>query len=88
MVSKHKWNKTEVDIKKVLIWIAVLHYFNSFDKKLPVKAYIFHKAASVALQKMHTFVVDILIIRGMIRRTANLKNTSGKMLLIEGSTIH
>ena len=43
--------------------------------------YIFSKAASAALQKMHTFTGDIWIIWGMIRRTANLKNTSGELLL-------
>ena len=58
--------------------VAVLHYF---DKKLPVKVYIFRKAAFSALQKMHTFTGDIRIIWGMIRRTANLKNMSGELFL-------
>ena len=46
----------------MLFPIAILHYFDSFDKKLSVKVYIFRKAASAALQKMHTSTVDILII--------------------------
>ena len=60
----------------MLFRIAVLHYFVSFDKNFPVKVYVFRKAAPAALQKMHTFTGDILIILGMVRRTANLKNTS------------
>ena len=66
----------------MLFQIAVLHYFNSFDKKLPVTVYIFCKAtASAALQKLHTFTGDIWIIWGMIRRTANLRNIYGELLL-------
>ena len=38
------------------------NYFDCFEEKLPMKVYIFRKAASAALQKMHTFAVDILII--------------------------
>ena len=44
--------------QKVLFRIAVLHYFESFDKKLHVEVYIFRKAAPAALQKMHTFMSE------------------------------
>ena len=47
-----------------------------------MKVYIFRKAALAALRKIHTFMVDILIIKGMIRRTVNLKNTSAGELLL------
>ena len=37
--------------------------------------YIFRKAAAAALQKMHTFIVDILIFWGMIKENNSvLKN--------------
>ena len=67
--------------QKVLFWIAVLHVFDSFDEKSRVMVYIFRKAALAALQKIHTLTGDIWIIWGMIKRTANLKKTSGKLLL-------
>ena len=40
------------------IQVAILHYFNSINKKLPVDVYIFHKAAT---SKSNTFTGDILI---------------------------
>ena len=55
----------------MLFRVAVFHYFYSFDKKLPVKVYIFRKAAAAALQKMSTFTGDILIIWGMKMSAAN-----------------
>ena len=60
--------------------IVVLHYFDSFDSKSPVMLYIFRKAASTAVRKVHTFTGDIWIISDMIRRTANLKNTYKELL--------
>ena len=67
----------ESNHQKMLFQIAVLHYFEGFDKRLPVKVYIFRKAAEAALLIMHTSTGDIWVIWGMILRIAHLKNTSG-----------
>ena len=56
--------------QKMLFRMAVLLYVDSIDKKLPVKVFIFCKAASAALQKKHTFTVYILIISGMIKENS------------------
>ena len=65
-----------------------MHYFDSFDKKLPVKGHISRKTASAALPKTHSFAGDIWIILGMIRRAAILKNTSGELFLPSAYGIH
>ena len=44
----------------MLFQIAVLYYFDSFDKKLPVKVSTFCKAATSNLQNIHTYTVDIM----------------------------
>ena len=54
-----------------------LHYFESTDRETCVMEYIFSKAAQAAILKMYSITDAYLLIRGMVSRTALLKNTYG-----------